>query len=232
MQLCSRIYYSTAHWRLNMFRAAYRSSSGAVTVFAVSGLHTHVVTDRSQVYGRSPHAYVNQRLQIQLELLMMSGVPLETCWTFNERWNNKFCYKVASCWLFLLNHTTMHGSINIKSILLYIFFILFHPLSQVRDQGKLGSLFPHIPSDTQLNALSNTIDTNSELQRKLDPCSSVYILIILAALLCVDSKEIQKTFSQGRHEGRSIFKAFRPFCDKNNRVCWLEQYKRLSNKAT
>jgi len=30
-------------------------------------------------YGRSPHAYVNQRLQIQLELLMMSGIPLETC---------------------------------------------------------------------------------------------------------------------------------------------------------
>ena len=35
-----------------MFRAAYRSSSGALTVFAVSGLHTHVVTGRSQV--RSP----------------------------------------------------------------------------------------------------------------------------------------------------------------------------------
>jgi hypothetical protein len=30
-------------------------------------------------YGLSSHAYVNQRLQIQLELLMMSGVPLETC---------------------------------------------------------------------------------------------------------------------------------------------------------
>jgi len=30
-------------------------------------------------YGRSPHAYVNQRLQIQLEFLMMSGMPLETC---------------------------------------------------------------------------------------------------------------------------------------------------------
>ena len=30
-------------------------------------------------YGRSPNAYVNQRLQIQLELLMMSGMPLETC---------------------------------------------------------------------------------------------------------------------------------------------------------
>jgi hypothetical protein len=30
-------------------------------------------------YGRSPHAYVNQRLQIELELLMMSGELLETC---------------------------------------------------------------------------------------------------------------------------------------------------------
>jgi len=90
MQPCNGIYYSTVHWRLNRFRAAYPSSSGALILFAASGLHTHVVT------GRSPHAYVNQRLQIQLELLMMSGVPLETCLAFNERWNNKFCYKVAS----------------------------------------------------------------------------------------------------------------------------------------
>jgi hypothetical protein len=68
-----------------MFRAVHRSSSGAVTVFAASGLHMHVVTGHSQVrvrrldYGKSPHAYVNQRLQIQLELLMMRGVLLETC---------------------------------------------------------------------------------------------------------------------------------------------------------
>ena len=32
-----------------MFRAAYHTSSGALTVFAASGLHTHVVTGRSQV---------------------------------------------------------------------------------------------------------------------------------------------------------------------------------------
>jgi hypothetical protein len=56
-----------------MFRAAYRLSSGALTVFAASGLHTHVVAGHSQV-----------------------------------------CYKVASCWLFLLSHTTMHGFMNIK----------------------------------------------------------------------------------------------------------------------
>jgi hypothetical protein len=32
-----------------MFRALRRSSPGALTVFAASGLHTHVVIGRSQV---------------------------------------------------------------------------------------------------------------------------------------------------------------------------------------
>jgi len=85
---------------LNMFPAAYRSSSGALIIFAASGLHTHVATGRSQVWVGTA---VNQRLQIQLELLMMSGMPLETCWAFIERWNNKFYYKVASCWLYRLS---------------------------------------------------------------------------------------------------------------------------------
>jgi len=35
---------------LNMFRAVYRSLSGTLTVFAASGLHTHVVTGRCQVW--------------------------------------------------------------------------------------------------------------------------------------------------------------------------------------
>jgi hypothetical protein len=65
-------------------------------------------------YGRSPHTYVNHRLQIQLELLMMSVIPLETCWAFNEWLNNKIYYKVAYFWLFLLSLTTMHGFMNIK----------------------------------------------------------------------------------------------------------------------
>jgi hypothetical protein len=49
MQPCNKIYYSTVYCRLNMFRTAHRSSSGALTVFAASGLHMHVVTGRSQV---------------------------------------------------------------------------------------------------------------------------------------------------------------------------------------
>jgi hypothetical protein len=35
------------------------------------------------------------------ELLMMSGVSLETCRAIDKHWNNKFQYIVASCWLFL-----------------------------------------------------------------------------------------------------------------------------------
>ena len=44
----------------------------------------------------------------------MSGIPLETCWAFNERWNNKFCYKVASCWLFLLSHINLANKFILK----------------------------------------------------------------------------------------------------------------------
>jgi hypothetical protein len=97
-----------------MFRAAYRSSSGALTVYLQALVYIRmwwpavVKFEWEQFplrldYGRSPHTYVNQRLQIQLELLVMSGMPLETCWAVDERWNNKFCYKVASCWLFILS---------------------------------------------------------------------------------------------------------------------------------
>ena len=113
-----------------MFWAVHRSSSGALTVFAASGLHFPLRLD----YGRSPHAYVNQRLQIQLELLILSGVLLKTCWAFNERWNNKFYYKVASCWLFLLNHTAMDRSINIK--LLWTYQQMLYPNELVHSIAK------------------------------------------------------------------------------------------------
>jgi hypothetical protein len=56
---------------------------------------------------------------------MMSGMPLETCWAFNKLWNNKFYYKVASRWLFLLIHSTMQGSMNIKFRRDYIIAINF-----------------------------------------------------------------------------------------------------------
>jgi hypothetical protein len=47
---------------------------------------------------------------------MMSGMPLETCWAFNKRWNNKFYYKIASCWLFLLIRSFTLLSLKAPSI--------------------------------------------------------------------------------------------------------------------
>jgi hypothetical protein len=101
MQPCNRIYYSNVYWRLKMFQAAHRSSTGALNCIC-SLWFTYTCGDRplSNLSG----------------LLMMSGMPLETFSAFNKRWNNKFYYKLASCWLFLLIHTTMHGSMNIKFI--------------------------------------------------------------------------------------------------------------------
>ena len=49
-----------------------------------------------------PQTYVKPEAAITVfELLMMSGVSLETCWAIKKHWNYKFYYTVASCSLFL-----------------------------------------------------------------------------------------------------------------------------------
>ena len=65
-----------------MFRAVRRSSSGALTVFAASGLHTHVVTGRSQVWVPTQTSLrpvttcvCKPEVANTVELLMMSGMP-------------------------------------------------------------------------------------------------------------------------------------------------------------
>jgi len=103
MQPCNRIYYSNVYWRLNMFRAAHRSSSGALNCIC-SLWFIYTCGDRPF----TTCVYKPEAANTVLELMMMSGVPLETCWAFNKLWNN-FYYKVASCWLFLLIHVT-HAS--------------------------------------------------------------------------------------------------------------------------
>ena len=80
-------------------------------------------------YGWSPRTYVNQRLQIQLELLMMSGMLLETCRAFSERWNNKFFYKGASCWLFLLSHAYFSHLKWLDMALLHFLHVLIDVVS-------------------------------------------------------------------------------------------------------
>jgi len=60
---------------------------------------------------------------------MMSGMPLETCSAFNKFWNNKFYYKVASCWLFLLiQYRNMHrGELSMR---LCVFVLMVSTCSQ------------------------------------------------------------------------------------------------------
>jgi len=65
MQLCNIIYYSKVHWRLNMFRAAHRSSSGALNcICSLWFIYTCGDRPLSRLSG-SPHRIINHRLQIQ-----------------------------------------------------------------------------------------------------------------------------------------------------------------------
>ena len=78
-------------------------------------------------------------------------LPLETCWAFNKPWNNKFCYKFASCWLFQLIHTTMHGSMSIKVNTLFIRKV---PASFVNRMIGYASLkYLHVVQDKKWNNL-------------------------------------------------------------------------------
>ena len=132
MQRYNRIYYSKVYWRLNMFRAAYRSSSGALnSICSLWFIYTcgdQPLSRLSGIFppsldnGRSPHVYINQRLQIEFR------APDDERYAArgNKLWKNKFYYKVAPCWLFLLIYTTMHESMNIKKNSIS-FFLHFEP---------------------------------------------------------------------------------------------------------
>jgi hypothetical protein len=132
MQPCNRIYYSKIYWSLSIFRAAYRSSSGAPNcICSLWFIYTCGDQPLSRLSGNSHPAWTTaghhmciytRGCKYSLELLMMSGMPLETCWACNKFWNNKLYYKVASCWLFLLIHTAMHGTMNIKFINGFVLF--------------------------------------------------------------------------------------------------------------
>jgi len=94
-----------------MFRAVCRSSSGAPTVFAASGLHTRVVTARSRLSGNWWWATYRSK---HVELLM-------------NKWNNNFRYRVESCWLFILRYFFFFFSrlwIKRKNVMLYLYLCL------------------------------------------------------------------------------------------------------------
>ena len=81
MQLDNGIYYSTCSLKSSTCFERYVAHHQELQLY----LEPPVVKSEWEQfplrldYGGSPHTYVNQRLKIQLELLMMSDVPLETC---------------------------------------------------------------------------------------------------------------------------------------------------------
>jgi hypothetical protein len=84
---------------------------------------------------------------------MMSGVPLETFWAFNKLWNNTFYYKLYLVGI-LLNHTTMHGSVNIKSISCksYTIFLSLSSSTEFKYMWNHTSTQPILLRGVQRNA--------------------------------------------------------------------------------
>jgi len=54
--------------------------------------------------------------QCSFRLLMISDESPETCWASYKYGTIKLWYTVASCWIFFMNCTKMHGSTNIKFV--------------------------------------------------------------------------------------------------------------------
>ena len=76
MQPCNSIYYSKIYWRLNMFRAAYRSSSGAPN-YICSHWFIYPYGDRPLSKldnGRSPYGYRSRSFWYSRSLGLLAPV--------------------------------------------------------------------------------------------------------------------------------------------------------------
>ena len=94
-----KFYYFVVQTLLNMFRALLWPSSGArQTAVAASS--------RPRLRTRPPpHSYGNQRVQRQLDGLLMMGIIMpESCWAVSVRQSNKILQLiVVSSWVFYLS---------------------------------------------------------------------------------------------------------------------------------
>jgi hypothetical protein len=80
-----------------MFRAAHRSSSGVLNwICSLWCICPYDDSAHSALATAGHHMGIYTRgCKYSLQLLIMSGVPLKTCWAFKKLWNNKFYYKAA-----------------------------------------------------------------------------------------------------------------------------------------
>jgi hypothetical protein len=99
LQSIVKFYCFVVQTLLNMFRALQCPSSGArQTAVAASGFLMNV-----EVFS-PPHSYGNQRLQRQLDGLLMMGIVMLECWAVSVRQSNNILRLiVASGWVFYLS---------------------------------------------------------------------------------------------------------------------------------
>jgi len=127
MQLCNRIYYFKVYWRLNMFRAAHRSSSGALNcIFSLWFIYPCDDLPLSRLSGsyivwsswwwavcRSKHVEpsINFGIINFITKLHLVGISTES--------------------------STMHGSMNIKSVEIIMLISVCGRLNQMYKDGAL-----------------------------------------------------------------------------------------------
>jgi len=124
-----------------MFRAAHRSSLRALNCICSLWFICP--------YGDRPLP------RLRLELLMMSGVPLETFWAFKKLWNNKLYYKAASCWYFywVIYNARIH-EYQVSQILLHL------AAETVSSNNKVALVCP-LPHDKMCWKMCDGSDTSA-----------------------------------------------------------------------
>jgi hypothetical protein len=119
MQPCNWIYYSKIYWKLNMFRATYRSSSGAPNrICSLWFIYTCGDRPLSRLGGNSWWAVCRSK---HVEPSINFGIinSITRLFLVYFYW---FILRCTDQWILNpfyapLIHTAMHGSMNIKSIL-------------------------------------------------------------------------------------------------------------------
>jgi hypothetical protein len=89
------------------------------------------------------HVHKTRGGKCSFRLPMMGGVSPETCWA-SCKYEIKFWYTVAPCWIFYVNYTAMHGSMNIKSNLFITYVIHAKAYERKIPTAAARILFEHL----------------------------------------------------------------------------------------
>jgi len=83
-----------------------------------------------------------------------------------NKWNNKFRYQVASRWLFILSHATMHGSMNIKKNILNLsHYFIYRPRTSTTFWDVNSKVCEFLPGYTASRSIKHfSLPLPGELQ--------------------------------------------------------------------